>query len=164
MKNYFFIIVIMVFTLACSLVEPENTFYNSFSGVTIKSGQSFGFCLGKCHSEMIIEGNSVQLLVKERIFKDGKDESKEYKYSEVFPTLKVNSVMNAIDFGKFFELKDIYGCPDCADGGSEWIEIITDKGKSKKVTFEYGKSIPEIENLIKLLREERGILQAKYVK
>lgn len=164
MKNILVLSLLVIFSSACEFIAPENTSNTNFSDITIKSGQSFGFCIGKCHSEMIIKGQEVEFLVKERNFNEGILDNKEYTYKEVFTTQKTRSISEKIDLDKFFALNDVYGCPDCADGGSEWIEIITGKDKSKKVTFEYGKSIPEIENLIKLLREERLALQTKYVK
>ena len=43
--------------------------------------------------------------------------------------------ISLIDFGYFQSLDDVYGCPDCADGSAEFIEIIYD-GVAKQVTFE----------------------------
>ena len=54
----------------------------------------------------------------------------------------------------FFILDERIGCPDCADGGSEWIEIGT-KNKIYKVTFEYGDSLKGLDELLKLVREEK---------
>lgn len=35
-------------------LDPKSTI--ELSTITIKSGQSFGFCIGKCHAEMTIKG------------------------------------------------------------------------------------------------------------
>ncbi|CAF4279798.1 unnamed protein product, partial [Rotaria sordida] len=48
-------------------------------------------------------------------------------------------------------LDDRIGCPGCADGGIEWIEVNWSK-ESKRVTFEYEALINGIEELIKYLR------------
>lgn len=32
---------------------------------------------------------------------------------------------------------EVFGCPDCADGGSEWIELQSQSGASRKIVFEY---------------------------
>ena len=37
----------------------------------------------------------------------------------------------------FFELPETIGCPDCADGRAEWLEIELMNGEKHKVTFEY---------------------------
>jgi hypothetical protein len=41
-----------------------------------------------------------------------------------------------IDTEAFFRLPETIGCPDCADGGAEWLEI-RNGSKVHKVTFEY---------------------------
>jgi hypothetical protein len=47
------------------------------------------------------------------------------------------------------------GCPDCADGGGEWIEI-SNRHTSKKIVFEYNQSVPEINSLVTKLRRLRN--------
>ncbi|MCP9768164.1 hypothetical protein EGI22_09585 [Lacihabitans sp. LS3-19] len=148
---------------SCDFVEPVSSENTIISKITIKNGQNFGFCIGKCYSEMVISGNKVEFIVKERVFEENGVSTKDYNYNDAIASTKISSINNVLDLNKFWGLKDIYGCPDCADGGSEWIEIINEKGDSKKVTFEYGKTVPGIENLIISLREERMALQTKYV-
>jgi hypothetical protein len=113
---------------------------------------------------MTIKGQNVEFLVKERNFEKGVLENKEYIYKEFVLAEKLESIQKMINIEDFFKLNEIYGCPDCADGGTEWIEIITADKKTKKVTFEFGKNVPEIEKLINLLRKEREALHSKYVK
>ena len=43
-------------------------------------------------------------------------------------------------------------CPDCADGGAEWVELGFEN-KVKRVTFEYMKEPEELKTLIPSLRE-----------
>ena len=52
----------------------------------------------------------------------------------------------------FFILEERIGCPDCADGGSEWIEILANN-KTYKVTFENGETLKGMDKLLKLVRE-----------
>lgn len=148
---------------SCDLVEPTSANETVMSKITIKNGQNFGFCIGKCYSEMVITGNKVEFIVKERVIEENGVSTKDYNYIDAIASTKITSINNVLDLNKFWGLKDTYGCPDCADGGSEWIEIINEKGDSKKVTFEYGNTVPGIENLIVSLREERIALQTKYV-
>ena len=44
------------------------------------------------------------------------------------------------------------GCPDCADGGAEWISFKLD-GKMKEVTYEYGKAPDALKDLVLKLKE-----------
>ncbi|HLO44010.1 MAG TPA: hypothetical protein VK175_06750 [Leadbetterella sp.] len=164
MKNTLILFLSTFLVSSCGFIDLDPKSSTDLSTITIKSGQSFGFCIGKCHAEMTIKGQNVEFLVKERNFETGVLENKEYAYNEVLTKEKLDKIGNLIEVEKFFKLDEVYGCPDCADGGSEWIEITTADDKTKKVTFEYGKTVPEIENLIKLLREERETLHTKYVK
>ena len=50
-------------------------------------------------------------------------------------------------------MDEIIGCPDCADGGAEWIEI-TSGETSHKVTFEYNKSPDVFKSYIEILRSK----------
>lgn len=63
-------------------------------------------------------------------------------------------ITDKIDWEKFSNLQESYGCPDCADGGSEYIEIKTASG-TKRVTIEFGKDLAELEPLLTELRSQR---------
>jgi hypothetical protein len=164
MKKISAFLIVLTFFTSCEFLSPDSQPALDLSEVTIKSGQSFGFCIGKCHSEMTIKNKEVEFLVKERSFETGVLENKEYIFKENLATQTKEILQELIDTEKIFGLQDTYGCPDCADGGSEWIEIISSGDKSKKITFEFGKNIPEIEKLINLLRKERETLHNKYAK
>ncbi|MBP7884673.1 hypothetical protein KAZ93_00525 [Patescibacteria group bacterium] len=79
--------------------------------------------------------------------------------TEYFPisTTQWKTLLDSLDYKKFNALNEVIGCPDCLDGGAEWIEI-----GDKKVTFEYGSSIPEISNLIYTLREIRTYISSQH--
>ena len=81
--------------------------------------------------------------------------------------LKVNA------YTDFQKLPNTIGCPDCADGGAEWIEV--NKAShfdcqtprrlfSKKVTFEYGKPLPANNTFAEKLRELRLEIIQQYGK
>ncbi|MDO8435184.1 MAG: hypothetical protein Q7S89_00695, partial [bacterium] len=74
-----------------------------------------------------------------------------------------NSLVGALDVKKFNLLPERIGCPDCADGGAEWIEIFDGKA-TKKVTFEYGASISGIDPFITKLREIRKNVSSQFDK
>ncbi|MEQ8546887.1 MAG: hypothetical protein RIC03_03200 [Cyclobacteriaceae bacterium] len=97
----------------------------------IRYGSSFGECLGYCITDIEVTSTDA---VKTR---SGWNNS-------VTPKITVLQVSNSsyfeiatsIDQQKFLDLDPVIGCPDCADGGSEWVEIEIN-GRLKKVTFEY---------------------------
>ena len=64
-------------------------------------------------------------------------------------------LLGAVDMQALQALPNVLGCPDCADGGAEWIEV--EIGNTlKRVTFEYGAAIPSIQPLLDLVRERRA--------
>jgi hypothetical protein len=65
-----------------------------------------------------------------------------------------NRLMQVVnqDITEFWNLPDRIGCPDCTDGGAEWIKIEKD-GKTKKVVFEYRNDVEPIKNMQFVLRE-----------
>jgi hypothetical protein len=114
----------------------------------IRSGTSFGFCAGYCINELTIIGTEVDFIaigwppqtrIPDRLLEGTITES-EYQ-----------ALLDAIDMQVLFELDDIIGCPDCADGGAEWIEVTNNEGV-RKVTFEYNADIPEIRPLLEQVR------------
>lgn len=126
---------------------------------TIKSGQNFGMCMGKCYNELIITPNKLTFIQRELTY-PGK--FKTYDFNETKKLKEIQQYFTGFETDRFMVLEEVIGCPDCADGGSEWLEISYETGKNKRVTFEYGKTLPGFEELIKNLREERHILNKKY--
>lgn len=53
----------------------------------------------------------------------------------------------------FLALPTTIGCPDCADGGAEWLEIELKNGIKHKVTFEYNNEPSLLKDYILKLRE-----------
>ncbi len=67
---------------------------------------------------------------------------------------KWENILSLYDAITFSGLEEVYGCPDCADGGSEWIEIELDSVK-QSVTYEYGKDVEAITAFSQALRDLR---------
>jgi hypothetical protein len=57
-------------------------------------------------------------------------------------------------------LPETIGCPDCADGGAESLAISRD-GKERKVTFDHGADIKQLQPLLTRVRELRTRLIPK---
>jgi len=56
-----------------------------------------------------------------------------------------------INVTRFQRLGEVIGCPDCTDGGAEWIRIVTEHS-DQKVTFEYGNEPDAVKPFIEKLR------------
>jgi len=129
--------------------------------VRLKSGQSFGMCIGKCYNELIVENNSVILKQVERKERGGSDtESIEHRDNSLLNQIKAD--LAGFPKDKFLRLKDQYGYPDYADGGAEWLEIEFTDGTIKNVKFEYGSPLEGFEEIISSLRTYRLSLMDKY--
>lgn len=60
-----------------------------------------------------------------------------------------------MNLNDFFKLSETIGCPDCADGGAEWVEVEYVSGKKHRVTFEYMKEPDELKDYLIGLREQK---------
>ena len=148
---------------SCSQEKLKTESIQSLDSLIIISGQSFGFCVGKCYSDMIFKGKNVSLIVKETVSKGNSNIQKETTYTDELTDKQLSELAQLIDLGKFKLNPETIGCPDCADGGAEWLAIEQTE-LNKKVTFEYGKDIPGQEKLVAFLRKERTTLLTKFVK
>lgn len=63
------------------------------------------------------------------------------------------------NFDAFSQQPQQVGCPDCADGGAEYIELQSGD-RRYRVVFEFGKTIPGFEPLVNNLRAHRGRFDA----
>jgi hypothetical protein len=155
MIKHWLILILFVFAFACRweriIVDlPPNTEPDT----TIKSGTSFGECLGYCRSELEIKVTGVT-------FTRSGWNINEYPPMSVWQEMSRDEwqkLVQLIDQKTIAEMDDIYGCPDCADGGAEWIEVIQDDF-SKKVTFEFGTTLEPIQPLLDEVRQIRAQLE-----
>jgi hypothetical protein len=113
----------------------------------ISYGTSFGMCIGYCINTLVLRPNTLKYT------SSGWNDTIETKaHTDVFADWDVLS--SAAETDKFFEMPSVFGCPDCADGGAEWIEIEVLSGKKHRVTFEYKNEPEEIKELVISLREK----------
>ncbi|WP_165372175.1 hypothetical protein [Emticicia agri] len=109
--------------------------------IIIKGGYFFGECFGTCQATVEIIGTTVKYT--------GKDNSKnnaEKQCSAKVSARVISDLEAAIDFDEFGKLPMVIGCPDCADGGAQWIEIVK-SGESHKVVFDYNRPPDAIKEL-----------------
>lgn len=135
------------------IVQIVQIILNPEDSIIINSGTSYGECFGYCIYELEIDNGDASFTVGD------------WYPTPNYPELNIeenlnediwNHLLDLVDFDYFQSLDDVYGCPDCADGGSEWIEIIYN-GVSKQVTFEAYTNIapPGMEELTIMLRDMR---------
>lgn len=146
-----FLLLLRVEQLATNEIINRNIHIKSIS-----SGTSFGECLGYCLRSINITRSPLQLISsKKPHWNEVQYPSVERKYSFTFAQWQ--DLIALLDLDLIQSLDDRIGCPDCADGGAEWIQVDWST-KTKRITFEYGKLVSGIEELIKRMR----LLREKY--
>ena len=126
---------------------------NPTSSIQINSGTSYGECWGYCVFELELD-NSSALFKASSWGWDPYGELPDLILEDNLNQIVWQQLINLIDFEYFLSLEDVYGCPDCADGGAEFIEITYD-GVIKLVTFDAYTEIDGIQELTLLLRDLR---------
>lgn len=119
--------------------------------VVIAHGTSFGHCRGYCNKELLISKDSVAYV--QRMNGDQPETKRNVK---TIAKEEYTKVVKQFDFRSFYLLDSVIGCPDCADGGAEWIEVKSGKNK-KRVTFEYNKAPEQLKASVEQIKK----MQAK---
>lgn len=140
-KIFFFSVFLSLLFLFSSC-EKKNL--NSIT--TIKYGTSFGMCVGYCKNELAIIGNEATFTKR----KNG-DEKESITCKSNLSEDALNAIGDHINLNQFNSLPALIGCPDCADGGAEYVEI-NSGGKVKRVTFEYGNPPKQLADLVAILK------------
>ena len=133
----------------CSLFVPGN---ESPSGTILFSGTSFGECLGYCVTELSVEDRSATLVYRgwapDRSLPD-------IQHRRTLSADERRRLDRAFDRAALRRADEVYGCPDCADGGAEWVGATWDGGE-KRVTFEYGDTVRGLDAYIAAMRDIRA--------
>ncbi|WP_300664279.1 hypothetical protein [Fluviicola sp.] len=147
MKLLIFLAVLLSVFTAC---ETPKKVVSDDTIISITHGTNFGHCRGYCRKEVIFTEDKVIYS------QSGVDSTATPVKTEEFGNSSKDwsKLVDPLDLKKFNNMKESYGCPDCADGGSEYIEIRTMKG-TKRVTIEYGTAFPDLEPLLTELRTQR---------
>jgi hypothetical protein len=118
----------------------------------IRTGIFFGMCGGYCQTELRITSSEMISIKKSNL--PGDTIYPEITHTHPIPAGTWDRLVAAAGSDQFDNLPAVIGCPDCADGGGEWIEI-TRAGTTKRVELEYAASVPEIADLLQQLRALR---------
>jgi hypothetical protein len=143
------LLILLTIIFAC-----KNDDKNENEIAQISYGTSFGMCFGYCISTLKVYPEKVTFIRAGR-----NDEVQTITITDTYTGW--DGLFSEADTMKIFGLPEVLGCPDCADGGAEWIEIVSQSGKKHKVTFEYMNEPEEIEDLIILLREKAEELRLR---
>jgi len=137
---------IVIFSIAITLSLSACKKGNIKNLNSIAYGSSFGMCAGYCSSNLLISD------LKLTFSKSKNGQSADTKTcSKTISEADVTAIKNELNISKISNLPEVIGCPDCADGGAEWISINAD-GKQYKITYEYGKAPKELEVAVAKLK------------
>ncbi len=151
LRSLFLTVALSLVLGSCQISGPDDP----SSGITeIRSGTSFGFCIGYCITELVAESNSAQLT--RRAWDRGRQSPPDLLFEKQLPGETWRMLTSLVDFEVLYGLRDVYGCPDCTDGGSEWVEVTLGK-RTKKVVFEYNAVLEPISELVDSLRSIREV-------
>jgi hypothetical protein len=126
--------------------DPEEELYGTIN--LIGYGTSFGECLGYCVNYMKVYEDVANLT---RTGWDGSGQLPAVQCSQPLELYQYIAIRDSIIPNDFFLLENTIGCPDCADGGAEWVEIRVDTS-IHRVTFEYMNEPKELAYVVPLLR------------
>lgn len=136
---------VSILFLAIVLLSGCDDPMNPSADIVLSYGTSFGHCIGYCQSSLTLSGETAKLTLA-----DNRNELPTKEKSRTLTQKEINQLYSNLNWDQFNSLDETIGCPDCADGGAEWVEI-SDSNTVKKVTFEYGRAPKEIVNLVKTL-------------
>ena len=138
----------MLFSISLFFFSCQNDYEKvEVNDIAIKTGIFFGMCGGYCKSE-------VEIVNRDVVFIASSWSNPNYPDTMLNGNISIqewDSLIESVDMDSLLSLDDIIGCPDCADGGGEWIEI-TKVDTLKRVTFEYGETVESIQSLIEKVR------------
>jgi len=164
MKMQLFLLMILstLFFTNCEKMVELTDKQATMNDYVVNYGTSFGMCVGPCRKDLNVVKNVVSFTV---FYTEGRGAigGTPKIYNEALEANLGNSLVKSIDYKSFNKLNEIIGCPDCADGGAEWVEILKN-GSKHKVTFEFGKAPKELESLVTILREKKVYFEEKYLK
>jgi hypothetical protein len=138
------LLILTVIISGCDKAQNENAESPDY----VMYGTSFGECLGYCRKSIKIEPESITFTKSGWNIDSILPEQSE---TDNFTTENWEKLTNSIDFEAFLALDPIIGCPDCADGGAEWIEIKRNDA-THKVIFEYNHAPDAVKSYIGILK------------
>jgi hypothetical protein len=118
--------------------------------ISILHGTSYGHCVGYCVKEELYRELSIRATQSSRNSESNPEKTSESPLSDG----EFAELTSLIDWNKWNQLETVIGCPDCADGGAEYLEITTPEGK-RRVTFDAGSNPDGLEKLLDRMRKKR---------
>jgi hypothetical protein len=146
--QFFLVILLVTATSSCS----NESLYRKVAQVNY--GTDFSMCAGYCNRDVSIDSVYTS-------YSCGGLTKKPTLYKVQTTKSAWDSVKVLLSNKAFFELPATIGCPDCADGGAEWVEVKLLNGTAHKVVFEYNNEPQQLQGSIAKLRQIAGKNECK---
>jgi hypothetical protein len=118
--------------------------------VAVHGGTFFGHCLGYCETRIEVQPGHLAFSAFSR------DNSvRDFYNSQSIDSDEWRKLLDGIDLQVLGSLPTTIGCPDCADGGGEWLQVFTPMGEAR-ITFPHGEAVEGAMPLVERLREFRA--------
>lgn len=118
------------------------------------AGWSFGFCLGYCSAGLELDGDVVVVTGRSQAGEDPLHVNQGSLTDEGRARLD-----EALAIVAGVELEPVYGCPDCADGGAAYLDLVVD-GASQRVEMEFGEPPEQLAELYAVTMSLMDALEA----
>lgn len=118
----------------------------------VSHGTSFGMCRGYCRTELTLTDHTAELREWGSDPEGYPDRTRSFELTEA----EWDRLREQVDPGVMEGIAGTHGCPDCADGGAEWVELRRPAGPALRATFEFGnppEAIAELQRELRRLRE-----------
>lgn len=147
----------LLFTLTLLLVASaacSPTDLDSEARDVLIHGVSFNMCTGYCHSVLEIDGTLVTLTETAR---------QSMSFPRRIRTMHLTAeeaarIRQLANTEALSEVAGTHGCPDCADGGAEWIALHV-QSATIRTTYDYRMNLEPIVELQEELRSLRQRIQ-----
>jgi hypothetical protein len=116
---------------------------------TIRSTTSFGFCIGYCRTTLDITSQGM-VLVEE----SPRGDQPTRRRTAAISASEWQALVEAVDRRRIEAVPLTVGCPDCADGGAESLEVVGADWQ-RRVTFDFDARMPELQPLLDRVRALR---------
>ncbi|MCP9916307.1 hypothetical protein [Cyanobium sp. ATX 6F1] len=104
--------------------------------VVLRSGSSFGHCVGYCEEELELLGTRGRYERRAWRTPNGTTLAPKIQLTSL-PPQTWRTLVRLADSLQLTKPQVVIGCPDCDDGGSEWIELVRQSGAKRRIVFQY---------------------------
>lgn len=136
------ILVAVALSIGC---EEEGTSAPSPAVRLVEAGWSFGFCLGPCNGTLLLDGDTLDYRVRNR------EGDQVLASAEARLTSSGSARLASLVAGLPEALRDVYGCPDCADAGAAYV-VLSREGMTRRSNYEYPSPTVELAALDSFLK------------